>query len=791
MSNLTLEEKYKSNDVQYELGKNFIEYAVAVNSDRSIPDAKSGLKPVAKRILWSAYEEGRTFNKPHVKSARIVGDVMGKYHPHGDSSIYGAMVRLSQPWVLRYPLIDWHGSNGNIAGDGPAAARYTEARLSKLAEDGMLAGLKKKNVDFIDNYDETLDEPVTLPAIFPNLLCNPNTGIGVAMACNWLPHNLNEVAAAIIDYMDGKEPMIPGPDFPTGGLIINGNDLPGIVKTGHGSVKVRGKYNIDKNKIIFYEIPYGTNTESLIAEVGKVCDEGEIEGVSDVRDESNKKGLRIVIECKRDASIDTIVKKIFAKTNFQTSISYNQVALIDKTPVELGLKDCIKIYVDHNIDCLIKELKFDLDKTYSRLHIVEGLLIALEDIDNVIALIKKSSNSAAAKEALMEKYKLDDTQAKAILAMRLSSLAHMEKIELENEKKELLKTISQIEDVLASRELQMDEIKNRLSTIVKKYGDARRTEITNIVVPKEEKEIEEVVPEDVVVITTKTGLIKRVPLSNFKVQRRGGKGVKNKDDAILDLVKTNTIDTMMFFSTKGKMYRILVDNIPVGTNVAKGVPISSLIKLESDESIVAVTSLHRKTTANSVVFVTKNGLIKKTALSDYMKTNRNNGIIAIGLKEGDSVVDVTFLEDEEVILITKNGMSIRFMSKEVPLSGRATKGVKAIKLNEGDEVISILPIHKDTDEVAVFSKSGLGKKCKITEFSLQARGGKGLLVYKTDDAEGKTLVGAEMLSDEDNLLLIGNKTSICISAVDVPTLSRTGIGNILIKNNILTSVVKL
>ena len=387
----------QNNDVRAELGTNFIEYAVAVNTDRAIPDAKSGLKPVAKRILWSAYEEGRTFNKPHVKSARIVGDVMGKYHPHGDSSIYGAMVRLSQPWVLRYPLIDWHGSNGNIAGDGPAAARYTEARLSKLAEDGMLAGLKKKNVDFIDNYDETLDEPVTLPAIFPNLLCNPNTGIGVAMACNWLPHNLKEVADAIIDYMDGKEPMIPGPDFPTGGLIINGNDLPGIIKTGHGSVKVRGKYNIDKNKIIFYEIPYGTNTEALIADVGKVCDEGEIEGVSDVRDESNKKGLRIVIECKRDASIDTIIKKIFAKTNFQTSISYNQVALIGKTPTELGLKDCIKIYIDHNIDCLIKELNFDLNKAKARLHIVEGLLIALEDIDNVITLIKKSASSAAAK----------------------------------------------------------------------------------------------------------------------------------------------------------------------------------------------------------------------------------------------------------------------------------------------------------------------------------------------------------------------------------------------------------
>ena len=325
-----------TNELVTELSQNFIEYAASVNSDRAIPDAKSGLKPVAKRILYGAFVEGRSSNKPHVKCARIVGDVMGSFHPHGDSSIYGALVRLSQPWVMRYPLLDFHGNQGSINGDGPAAYRYTEARLSKFCEDGMLQGIKKRNVDFIPSYDESAEEPVTLPAIFPNLLCNPNTGIGVAMACNWLPHNLKEVADAIIDYMDGKEPMIPGPDFPTGGLIINGNDLPGIIKTGHGSVKVRGKYKIDKNKIIFYEIPYGTNTEALITEVGKVCDEGEIEGVSDIRDESNKKGLRIVIECKRDASIDTIVKKIFAKTNFQTSISYNQVALIGKTPTELG-----------------------------------------------------------------------------------------------------------------------------------------------------------------------------------------------------------------------------------------------------------------------------------------------------------------------------------------------------------------------------------------------------------------------------------------------------------------------
>ena len=782
---------WNNNTIEDEIQRNSLEYGVAVNSDRAIPDAKSGLKPVARRIIYDMFDNGIFANKPHLKSARVYGDVMGRLHPHGDSSIYLAMVRLAQDWIMRYPLIDGHGNFGNILGDGPAAGRYTEVRLTKLAEDGLTVGLKKKNVDFTLTYDETEEEPITLPAIFPNLLCNPNEGIGWAMGCSWAPHNLIEVAQAINDYLDGVEPMLPGPDFPTGGIVINKNDIPLIMKTGHGSVKVRGRYKIDKQKIIFYEIPYGTRLESLMSEIGAAADEGKIEGIVDISNESSKKELRLVIEVDKKNNPENIVKQLFQKTNLQSSFSYNQVALIGKTPTELNLKDAIKVYVDHNIDCLLREAKFDLKKAEDRLHIVEGLLKALINIDDIIHLIKTSESTSVAKDNLIKIYSFSEVQAKAILDMKLAKLAKLERVTLENEKAELDKTIKEINNFITNKDLQIKKLKERLSIIVKKYGDKRRTELVQIELPKEEKEIQEVVPEDVVVITTKTGLIKRVPLSNFKVQRRGGKGVKNKDDAILDLVKTNTIDTMMFFSTKGKMYRILVDNIPIGTNTTKGVPINSLIKLESDESIVAVTSLHRKTTANSVVFVTKNGLIKKTALSDYMKTNRNNGIIAIGLKEGDSVVDVTFLEDEEIILITKNGMSIRFMSKEVPLSGRATKGVKAIKLNEGDEVISILPIHKDTDEVAVFSKSGLGKKCKLTEFSLQARGGKGLLVYKTDDAEGKTLVGAEMLSDEDNLLLIGNKTSICISAVDVPTLSRTGIGNILIKNNILTSVVKL
>ena len=780
----------QTNDIKNELGTNFIEYAVACNTDRALPDAKSGLKPVAKRILWSAYEQGRLSSKPHVKSARIVGDCMAAYHPHGDSSIYGALVRLSQDWVLRYPLIDFHGSNGNIAGDGPAAARYTEARLSKIAEDGLLAGLKKKNVDFIDNYDETLDEPVTLPAIFPNLLCNPNSGIGVAMACNWLPHNLNEVAAAIYDYMDGKEPMIPGPDFPTGGIIINSKDIPMIIKTGHGSVKVRGKYKIEKSNIVFYEIPYGTTIEGLLSEIGRVCDEKEIEGISEIRDESNKKGIRIVIECEKNVLPEAIVNKLYSKTNLQTSISYNQVALIDKTPTQLGLKDCCKIYVDHNIDCLIKEMNFDLDKAKARLHIVEGLLIALEDIDNVIALIKKSADSGAAKVSLMGKYKLDEIQAKSILAMRLSSLAHMEKVELENEKKELVDKIADIEDIISNKTRQLSMIKDRLSAIVKKYGDARRTELTHIELKPEEKEIAEVIPEDVVVVATTTGTIKKVPKASFKVQRRGGKGIKAKGDPVLDIIKTNTVDTLMFFTDKGKMYRTIVDNVPTGTNATKGTLISDIVKIADDEKVIAVTSLHRTSMPKYAIFITKNGLFKKTYLEEYMKTKRNAGIAAMTVREGDSVVDIIFMDEEDMVIITKDGMSIRFTTSDINSVGRIAQGVKAIKLNDGDEVIAALPVHKETDSVAVFSENGVGKKTSLKEYPVQGRGGKGTITYKPNASSGH-LVSAKMISDEDNLLIIGNYSSICISAKEIPEIGKTGVGNILLKNNRITSVEKI
>ena len=780
----------QNNDLINELGTNFIEYAVAVNTDRAIPDATSGLKPVAKRILWSAFEEGRTFSKPHVKAARIVGDVMGKYHPHGDSSIYGAMVRLSQPWVMRYPLIDWHGNNGNIAGDGPAAARYTEARLSRIAEDGLLCGLKKRNVEFVPNYSEDADEPVTLPSIFPNLLCNPNSGIGVAMACNWLPHNIREVAKAIYDYMDGLDPMIPGPDFPGGGEVINAKDIPAIMKTGHGSVKVRARYRVEKDiNIVFYEIPYGTTIEGLLTEIGAVCDAKEIEGISEIRDESNKKGLRIVVQCQKGIDPDSIAKKLFLKTNLQTSISYNQVALIDKTPTELNLKQCIKIYVEHNIKCIIKEAEFDLDKAKARLEIVNGLLRALEDIDNIIAFIKKSASSAVAKEGLIKEYKFTEPQAKAIVDMRLGKLAGLEKIELQNEKTELDNSVKELTILIQNREEQEKTLRERLSDLVKKYGDDRRTILSQIDIKPEEKEIETVTPEDVVVMMTRNGEIKRIAKISFRTQRKGGKGVKTEDDAVMATISTNTIDNLLLFTNKGKMYKLLVDNIPAGTNASRGVGIGSLINMEPDEKAIAITSLDRKTDKKYVVFMTKQGLIKKTLLEEYTQTKRSTGIQAIKIKDGDSIANIEIMNEEEMIVITKKGMSIRFATNDIAAIGRVTSGVKAIKLDENDEVLIGLPITNKNSKVSIVTGYGYGKKTDIEEFPIQGRAGKGVVIYKVTPSTGN-VIGAAMITDEDNVLLVG-KTSICISATDIPLLGRPATGNMMIKNGELNSIVKL
>jgi len=770
-----------NNDILNELKTNFIEYAVAVNTDRAIPDATSGLKPVARRLLWGAFERGYTSSKPHVKSAKIVGDVMGTYHPHGDSSIYGALVRLSQPWVMRYPLIDWHGSNGNIDGDGPAAMRYTESRLSKLAEDGMLKGLKKRNVDFVPNYSEDAEEPVTLPAIFPNLLCNPNTGIGVAMACNFAPHNLGEVAQAIYDYIDGKEPMLPGPDFPTGGIIINMNDIPNIMKTGHGSVKVRGKYKIEKQNIVFYEIPYGTSTENLITELGEAA-EKDITDIVNIRNESNKKGLRIVIECGKGVNPEAIVNKLFAKTSLQSSFSYNQVALINKTPTELNLKDCIEIYLNHNIECLIKETQFDLKAAEARLEIVNGLLRALEDIDNIITFIKKSASSAAAKDGLIKEYKFTEPQAKSIVAMRLGSLAKLEKVELNEEKEGLVKDIEEFNKTLSSRDIQISIIRERLSDLVKKYGDKRRTELTQIEVPKEDKEIQTVIPEDVVVMVSQTGDVKRIPKSSFRTQRRNGKGIKSEEDAILTTIKTNTIDNLLVFTNKGKMFKILVDKLPVGTNASKGQNFAGLINMESDEKVVAAASLNRDTDAEYVVFVTKQGMFKKTLLSEYKSIKKSTGAQAIKLKDGDSIANVLFMKEEEFMIFTKLGMCIRFSTKDINAIGRVTGGVKGINLSDGDEVLTGIVLTDNSKDIAIVNKNGYGKRCALNEFNIQGRGGKGVKL-------GTEIAGAVLVNNEDNLLLVGKPNSICISCSDISTQGRTTLGVKLAQNEIKNVVI--
>ena len=770
------------NDIINELGTNFIEYAVAVNTDRSIPNVTDGLKPVAKRILYGAYEGGFKSEKPHVKCANIVGKVMAEYHPHGDSSIYSALVRLSQKWVMRYPLIDFHGSNGNIDGDGPAASRYTEAKLSKLVEDGMLNSIKKKIVDFMPNYDETREEPVELPAIFPNLLCNPNSGIGVAMASSWACHNLREVAQAIYDYMDGQEPMLPGPDFPTGGVIINKDAVPGIMKTGHGSVKIRGKYTIEKSNIIFTEIPYGVGTEALMTQIGEACDNGEIVGISDIRNESNKKGFRLVIECEKNAAINTILNKLFAKTDLQTSFSYNQVALVDKTPTELNLKDCIKIYINYNSKCIVREAAFDIKKTEDRLHIIAGLLKALDIIDEIIATIKGSASAAAAKESLMSQWQFSEEQAKAILDMKLSRLAKLEKVELENEEKELKALLAVLKEIY---ENPVPELRKRLEALVKKYGDDRRTELTQITESKEEKEIQFVEPEKCVVVLTESGCIKRVPTSSFRTQKRNGKGIKSQDDITSMVLRTNTIDSLMVFTDKGKMYRLLVNDIPVGTNASAGQSIKALVAMEPGENATVIYSIYRDTDAKFVLFVTKNGMVKKTALDEYVQTKKKTGIAAINIKDGDELVSVSLVKDEPIILLTKNGMGIKFGSLEVGATSRVTAGVKGMNLNAEDEIVAALPVRDEKDYLAIFGKNGMAKKFASSELPLQKRSGKGLICHKSE------LAAAALVSDEDSVLICGDKTSICVPAKEITVGSRPAAGTLAIKNSQIVSVSKV
>ena len=780
-----------------EVEQSFLDYSLSVITDRAIPSAEDGLKPVARRILWDMFDKGYMNNKKFVKCAQPVGDTMGRFHPHGDSSIYGALVWLSQPWNMRYPLISFHGNNGSRDGDEAAAYRYTECKLSKIGEE-MLADIKKNTVDWQLAYTDAEDEPIYLPGRIPNLIVNGTSGIAVAMACSFAPHNLNEVMDAAVHVAQNPEcdikeilNFISGPDFPTGGTIINKDELPTAYLTGKGRARIRGEYVIESDKkgdsIIFTSIPYKVSKEDLIADIDKLCEEGKLENITAIRDESNKDGVRFVIEVAKGASTEPIIAKLFKLTRLEDTYSFNQVALVDKKPRLLNMKQLLEIYVDHQKDVLLRKTKFEAQKVADRINILEGLLIALEDIDNVIALIKKSESAAAAKIALMSTYKLNEAQAKAILDMKLAKLAKLEKIEIQEEKAELEKELERLNAIIAN---PIPELINVFTTIKKSYGDARRSTITQVASTKEEKEIEFVEPEKCVVIMTEGGLIKRIPASSFRTQKRNGKGVKNQDDITNAVIRTNTIDSLMIFSNKGRMYRLLVNDVPVGTNVSKGTSIKSLINMDMDEQPAVMYSIYRDTDAAYVLFVTKNGLVKKTALDEYVKTKKKTGIAAISIKEGDELAAVSLVKDEQLILVTTNGMAIRFDSKEVATTSRATSGVKGINLADGDSIVAAIPVRNTNDKLAVFVQGGMAKKFSLDELPIQKRAGKGLMCYKPTDSTGK-VAAATLIEDTDNVLIIGDSTSICISAEEIPVLGRASIGNQVIKNNVIKSVSKV
>ena len=780
-----------------EVEQSMLDYGMSIITDRALPSAEDGLKPVNRRLLYDMFDKGYMNNKKFVKCAQPVGDTMGRFHPHGDSSIYGALVWMSQPWNMRYPLIAWHGNNGSRDGDEPAAYRYTECKLSKIGEE-MLADIKKNTVDWQNAYTDEEEEPIYLPGRIPNLIVNGTSGIAWAMACSFAPHNLTEVMDATIHILENPEcPVkdvlnyITGPDFPTGGLVVNKDELPSAYLTGKGRARIRGEYVVESDKkgdtIVFTSIPYKVSKEVLIVKIDELCNEGKLNGIAAIRDESNKDGVRFVIELEKGVSAEPIVSKLFKLTPLENTYSFNQVALIDKKPVLVNMKQLIESYIEHQRDVLLRKTKFDLDKIKARIHILDGLLIALEDIDNVIALIKKSESAAVAKTNLMAKYNLSEVQAKAILDMKLSRLARLEKIEIENEKNEKVLESKRLEGILAN---PTPELKKIFEEVKNEYGDARRTTITQAAITKEEKEIEFVEPEKCVVIMTEGGLIKRVPATSFRTQKRGGKGVKTQDDITQAVIRTNTIDSLMIFTNKGKMYRLLVDEIPAGTNATKGQSIKSLVAMDRDEEASIIYSIYRDTDAKYVLFVTKNGMVKKTTLEEYVKTKKKTGIAAISIKEGDELVSVSLVKDEPLVLVTGKGMAIKFSSMDVSATSRATSGVKGMNLNDGDYIVAALPVRHDTDSLAVFSEAGLGKKFELSELITQKRGGKGLICYKPTDKTGD-LTCAALIADEDNILVCGLSNSICISATEVPALGRISVGNQILKGTKLLSVTKV
>lgn len=781
--------------IEEEMKKSYLDYAMSVIVSRALPDVRDGLKPVHRRILYAMNELGLFPNKPHRKSARVVGDVLGKYHPHGDSSVYFAMVRLAQDFNTRYPLVNGHGNFGSVDGDSPAAMRYTEAKMTKLTLE-MLRDINKETIDYRPNFDETLNEPVVLPSRFPNLLVNGSSGIAVGMATNIPPHNLNEVIDGIVMLIDNPEvdiedlmTVIKGPDFPTGAMIMGQEGIKSAFKTGRGKVKLRAVAKIEesvrgKSKIIVTEIPYQVNKAKLIEKIAQLVRDKKIEGISDLRDESDREGLRIAIELKRDANANIVLNNLYKHTQLQITFGVIMLALVDDEPNVLNLKQILRHYLEHQKEIITRRTQFDLNKAEARAHIVEGLKIALDNIDEVINIIRNSKEESVAKEKLMNSFKLSDKQAQAILDMRLRRLTGLEREKLEEEYKALIKEINRLKEILSSERLIYNIIKNELLEIKEKFGDKRRT---RIMPSTDEIDIEDMIEEEDVIITlTHYGYIKRTPETTYKTQKRGGKGITGittrDKDFVQNLYITSTHDTMLFFTNKGKVYSLKTYEIPEGKRQAKGTAIVNLLNLTGDEFVSAIIPISKYNPESNLLFVTKNGIIKKTKM-DCFKNIRKNGIIAINLKEDDELISVKKTNgNREVILATSMGMAIRFSEKNVREMGRSATGVIAIKLKGNDKVVA-MDLIEEGNYLLVVSEYGYGKRTSLDEYKLQNRSGVGLKTYNVKDKTGK-LISARVIDDDDEIIMI-SKSGIIIrlKSKDISTMGRSTQGVKLMKIN--------
>ena len=781
-------------DIEKEMKKSYIDYAMSVIVSRALPDVRDGLKPVHRRILYAMDGLGLTPDKPFRKSAYIVGEVMGKYHPHGDASIYDALVRMAQDFSLRYRMVNGHGNFGSVDGDSPAAMRYTEAKMPKLAVE-MLADIDKNTVDFMPNYDEKLMEPTVLPAKIPNLLVNGSSGIAVGMATNIPPHNLTEVINAIVklieeDNVTDEDLMVEvkGPDFPTGGLILGREGIKDCYKTGRGKITVRAKAEIEEHgngryRIIVTELPYQVNKARLIENIADLVKDKRIDGISDLRDESDREGMRIVIELKRDANANVVLNQLYKNTQMQDTFGAIMLALVDNKPKILTLRQMLECYIDHRKSVIVRRTKFDLDKALARAHILEGLKIALDYIDEVIAIIRAAYDDA--QERLMKRFNLTEIQANAILEMKLRTLSGLQREKIEEEYDQLMKQIERFRAILASEKLVCDIVKDELLEIKAKYGDERRTQI---IAAEGEFETEDLIKEETTVVAlTHFGYIKRVPISTYKTQRRGGKGITGiqtrEEDFVEQLFVTSTHDMIMFFTNKGKVYRLKGYEVPEAGRTAKGTAIVNLLQLDGDEKVTAVIPIHAFAEGQYLLMATKNGIIKKTNLMEY-NSSRKVGLQAISLKDDDELIDVRLTDGERnIVMVTHEGMSITFSETDVKSAGRIAQGVIGIRLDKDDYVVGMEPIYSDKGYLLAITEHGFGKRTELTEYRVQTRAGKGVITYKTTPKTGK-VVGIKVVNDDDEVMLITDDGIIIrLDVENISVLGRSTQGVTLMRTN--------